>query len=95
MGTELILVKTNTTMETDLIIMTKRDNEVVMDLNTSEVINGHLLQGITERVKLLVPDLIEEITKVTVILLQEIPISLLILLDSQHKVQDTTQALEI
>ena len=57
--------------------MTEMDDGVMIDLNTTEVINGHLLQGITERVKLLVPDLIEEITKVTVILLQEILLSII------------------
>ena len=57
--------------------MTEIDDGVMTDLNTTEVINGQLLQGITERVKLLVPDLIEEITKVTVILLQEIPVSII------------------
>ena len=57
--------------------MTEIDDGVMMDLYTTEVINGHLLQGITEGFKLLVPDLIEEITKVTVILLQEIPLSII------------------
>ena len=76
-GTELILVKTIITLETDLIIVTEIDDSIMMDLNTAEVINGHLLHRITGRVKLLVPDLIQEITKVTVILLQEIPPSII------------------
>ena len=42
--------------------MTEIDNGVMMDLNITEVINGHLLQGITERIKPLMPDLIEEIS---------------------------------
>ena len=51
-GTELILVKTITMLETDLIIMTEIDDGVMVNLNITEVINGHLLQGIRQRVKL-------------------------------------------
>ena len=57
--------------------MTEIGNEVMVDLNNTEVINGHLLQGNTERIKVLIPDLTEEITKVTVILLQETPPSII------------------
>ena len=57
--------------------MTEIDNGVMMDLKITEIINGHLFQGITERIKPLMPDLIEEITKVTVILLQEMPLSII------------------
>ena len=57
--------------------MTEIDDGVMMNLNITEVINGHLLQGITQSTKLLVPDLIEEIAKVTVILLQVMPLSII------------------
>ena len=64
-------------LERDLIIMTEIDDGVMTDLSTTEVINAYLLQEITDRLKCLMPDLIEEITKVTVILLQEIPLSII------------------
>ena len=72
--------------------MIEIDGGVMMDLKS-----GHHLQEIIVIIKPLVPDLIGEVTKDMVILLQTIPLSIihLNLLGSQHKVKhDTIQALE-
>ena len=77
-GTDLLWVKIIITLGPNLIDITKTDNGVMtMQLEILQVINTLPLQGTTDKIKHLIPGLTERIIKVTLITLQDIPLSII------------------